>query len=408
MSVLVCTRDEALEALVEDAIRRAGWACECVAPCELNARVRAGEATALVLDADAHDLAALGRAAPMLPVIALLPDGAPALLIAAAAAGVRIPLRKPFTRAALERALAAVLRAHDLRSERPLAFAPAMRSALARVEALAAQPLTATISGETGTGKTHLARWLHAHGERARGPLVEAAGATLASVTDHDPLLHGGEPGAPGLIESAAGGMLLIEDVAELASEQQLALLRFLVDGLLRVDARVLATSRRGIARDVSEGRLHPDLATRLSAEEISLAPLRERGPDLAPLARKFAERAARAAGEEAPKLDDETFAALRALPFPGNLHELESLMQRAALLFPGRRVELARLGRGAASARAATAPAEPTRASLDLRVLERDAIGRALAASGGDRTLAARALGIHVRTLRNKLRAQA
>ena len=405
MSVLICARDADLEAQLLENLGHWGWDCACAAPDELESRAAGSDVDALVLDLSAHDLLAVARAAPDLPVIALLADGAPLSLVASATAGSRVLLRKPFYPSALDRALRAVLRTGVLHREHPTAVDPAMRAVIARVEELAAIPITTVISGEAGTGKTLIARWLHARSPRARSPLVEVACDAVADAS-HEL----SDPGLPRLLESAAGGALLLEEIGELAEPQQLELLRFLNEPggarAIRADTRIVATTRLGIAQEVAARRLHRDLGTRLLAAEVMLPPLRARPADLPQLARSLAARAAWAIGEPPPQLDALALEQLRTMPFPGNLHELESLMQRAALLFPGARLDLARLARAPASARAK--PEAASAKTLDLRELERDAIQRALAASGGDRTLAARALGIHVRTLRNKLRAGA
>jgi DNA-binding NtrC family response regulator len=327
--------------------------------------------------------------------------------------GARYVVRKPFTQRALENAVSAALPGRVPRRERPLAFDPAMRALCAQLEASASTSLSIVLSGETGTGKTHLARWLHTRSGRALGPLVELACGTLASAGSAGSGLDGAAWAEPGPLERAHGGTLLLEDVTELPTAEQLALLRLLVDRTTAhgapLDVRVIATTRKGLARDAAEGRLHPDLAARLAAAELTIPPLRSRPLDLAPFAREFAERAARAAGAPPALLDEAAIATLRGMDLLGNLHELENLMRRATLLAPGRRVDLAELtALGEERARSGSRFVRVPLETLDLRELEREAIERALAASGGDRTLAARALGIHVRTLRNKLRARA
>jgi two-component system response regulator FlrC len=405
MSVLVFAGDADLEAQLLESLCRGGWECEPACPSEIGMRSSEAGVDALVLDSCAFDPAALAQVARDVPVIALMPDGAPTSLVESLRSGACVLLRKPFHPAALARALALVSHAGTLRRDPPVAVDGSMRAAIARVEEIARNPVTTVLSGEAGTGKTHLARWLHACGDRAQGPLIEVDCAAL----DRSMRLDAREPGAPGILASATGGTIVFEDVGGLAPAQQLELLRLLVDGIgphrRRLEVRVAATTRIGIAREITSGRLHPDLGLRLCAAEIALPALRDRPGDLALLARRFVERAARAIGERAPMLDDDAVAELARLPFPGNLHELESLMKRAALLFPGLRVDPRKLAGAAGRALAAIDPAES--ATLDLRTLERAAIRRALEASGGDRAVAARALGIHVRTLHNKLRAR-
>ena len=138
------------------------------------------------------------------------------------------------------------------------------------------------------------------------------------------------------------------------------------------------------------------------TGNKSSLIPLRARRGDVPLLARAFLERFARSAGSEPPRLGPRALEALAELPFRGNVRELENLMRRAAVLFPDREVDVARLlGPGPAAA-----PALPEGLRcLNLRELERAAIERSLAQTRGNRTLASRALGINVRTLRNKIR---
>ncbi len=402
MTIYVHTRDAALEELVHRALERAGWPSGSF-PAE-GWHERLPRPTALVVDADAAPVEGFDLA---LPRITLLPDGAPASFARSAPRGAHVILRKPFSQRALENAVRSALPARSPRAPRPVAVDPAMRAVCAQLEALAGTSLTLVLSGETGTGKTLLARTLHSLSPRAPGPLVELAGGALASAGAADGIDGAGADEA-GALERAHGGSLLIEDVGELPLREQLALLRFLVDRTdgrgAALDARVIATSRAGLARDVREGRLHPDLAARLAAAELALPPLRARPTELAPFARVFAARAARAADAPPPVLADADCEALRGLALAGNLHELEGLMQRAALLAPGRPLDVASLLLRR-SPQPTFAPDVRVPETLDLRALEQRAIARALALSRGDRNLAARALGIHVRTLRNKLR---
>jgi two-component system response regulator FlrC len=403
MTIFVLTRDAALEEQMHRALERAGWPSASLPAGGWNERWP--RPSALVLDADCALPPGLGVA---VPTISLVPDGVPDALAQSAQRGARVILRKPFTQRALEHAVRSALPARSPRALRPIAVDPVMRGVCAQLEALAGMELTVVLSGEAGTGKTHLARWLHSLSPRAFGPLVELPSAALSSGAAAE-CLDGAGADEPGALERAHGGSLLIEDVAELRSSEQLALLRFLVDRTdgrgAPIDARVIATSRGGLAHDVREGRLHPDLAARLAAAELALPPLRARALDVAPFARNFAERAAHAADVQPPVIGEADCEALRGLPLAGNLHELESLMQRAALLAPGRPLDVAALLLRRGPAPELAPESRGSAETLDLRALEQRTIERALALSRGDRNLAARALGIHVRTLRNKLR---
>jgi DNA-binding NtrC family response regulator len=398
MTIYVATRDPALEDQVRRVLDELGW------PCASGAAPDVALASAWICDASG---ARLGSRDPALPMILLLPDGAPRSLASGPALAARVVVRTPLTRRALENAVRIALPVRAPRVEQPIALDPATRALCAQLEAIAASSLTVVLAGETGTGKTHLARWLHARGGCALGPLVEVAPGALGKAA-----LAEEASDEPGPFERSHGGSLLVEEVGDLPRAEQFALLRFLVERTSErgapLDVRVIATTRDGLARDAAAGRLHPDLAARLAAVELTLPPLRQRPLEIEAFARRFAERAARRADAEPIALDGRALAALRALPLAGNLHELESLVQRATLSGPEEAVDFASLARTGGLARGEPPAPRLSGETLDLRTLERRAIERALALSRGDRRAAARALGIHPRTLRNKLRADA
>ncbi len=411
MSVLVACTDPSLRRALSEALGRAGIASRTV-PCA-GAEHHLLGAQAFVLDLGGGEgrraIERARRLAPALPIVALLRSSEPAELVAALAAGADATLCKPFEPERLEAALARLMDARSARCERPIASDPPCRQLMERLEALAPTSLTVALCGEAGTGRTYLARWLHQQSAALGTRLVELQCAELAEMWNADAHAPRPEDTLLEAIDAAAGGTLLLEEVCDLPLASQELLVSCLRagrlacadDALSRGAARVVVTSRRAVAAEVAAQRLLPELGIHFGAEPLWIPALRERPLDLPALAQRFLERAARAAGEAPAQLDAAALAVLAARRFPGNLPELEGLMRRAALLFAGRRVDLARLARPLAAA----PPLAAAGASLDLATLERDAIERALAASGGDRTLAARALGIHVRTLRNKLR---
>jgi DNA-binding NtrC family response regulator len=174
---------------------------------------------------------------------------------------------------------------------------------------------------------------------------------------------------------------------------------------------RFVATTQRDLAEEVAEGRFREDLYYRLDVITLRVPPLRERRGDVPMLAQTFLARFAQAERTEPPRLaertepprlGDDALDRLSSLPFRGNVRELENLMRRAAVLFPGAEVDVDRL----LSSRTPPTDLLPLGLrSLNLRELERAAVARSLVESGGNRTLASRALGISVRTLRNKIR---
>jgi DNA-binding NtrC family response regulator len=214
-----------------------------------------------------------------------------------------------------------------------------------------------------------------------------------------------------GRVEAAHRGTLVLEDVDELPLDLQAEVLAVLQERCVRsvagvaalpIDVRVVASTRRDLAAEAEAGRFLPDLLDRLDVLGVRVPPLRERPGDVAPLARHFLERFAAVSGDPPARLDDTGCAELVARAFPGNVRELENLMRRAALLFPGEPVRVAEIdGPLGAPREAASTPLR----GFDLRELERETIQRSLRATRGNRTAAARALGISVRTLRNKIR---
>ncbi|MFL5261807.1 MAG: sigma-54 interaction domain-containing protein [Anaeromyxobacteraceae bacterium] len=336
----------------------------------------------------------------------------------------------------------------------PIARSPAMREVLDAALDVAPTPTTVLLLGESGTGKELLARFLHARSERL-GPWVAVNCAALpADLLESE--LFGHEKGAftgawdrrAGRFEQAHRGTLLLDEISELPLGLQAKLLRVVqereVDRVggarpVPVDVRLVATTNRDLGEMVRRGEFRSDLYYRLHVFPIVLPPLRDRREDLPALAEALVADAARALGRAAPVLSDDAFAALRAHPFPGNVRELRNVLERAMVRCRGGVIDAAMLGLAAATptptptptptadpftvsvapeARSRRAPTwTPTSTDgtalfttghlpLDLSALERLAIIEALRRVRGNRTHAARLLGIGLRTLRNKLRA--
>jgi two-component system response regulator FlrC len=295
-----------------------------------------------------------------------------------------------------------------------------MRELMEAADDVAATPTTVLILGESGTGKELVARHLHAASGRG-GPWVAVNCAALPSELLESELF-GHERGAftgatdrrAGRFELAHRGTLLLDEISELPLGLQAKLLRVLqereVDRVggqrpVPVDVRILASSNRDLVEMVRQGHFRSDLYFRLDVFPLRIPPLRERPEDLAPLAAALVEDASRALGRAVPSLSPAALEALRRHPFPGNVRELRNLLERAVVRCRGPAIEPAHLalepGRPALAAPPATAELP-----LDLAALERMAIAEALRRVNGNRTHAARLLGIGLRTLRNKLRA--
>jgi DNA-binding NtrC family response regulator len=340
-------------------------------------------------------------------------------------------------RDAVERALLRT-RVHELESRlnggddgRTIGRSRAMLAANRQIEQAARSGITVLILGESGTGKELAARSVHEGSDRAGRPFVAInCGAIPETLQDSE--LFGHERGAftgasdrrRGRIEMAHGGTLFLDEVAELAPSTQSRLLRVLQERSLErvggeaaipVDLRIVAATHRDLAKMVREGTFREDLYYRLAVFPVELPPLRDRGDDVILLAHHFLRRFAREESKTVGELSDEALVAIERHPWPGNVRELENSIHRAVVTASAHRVELRDLplglaGPGVAPLRLVGAnepQASPTRAdTLDLRKLERAAIQRALQATDGNVSEAARRLGIGRTTLYRKMAA--
>ena len=423
--VLVRLRDDGLRRDVLSVARAAGHATEEARTHEQAlAAVREGGFDAALVEigctGDLELVRELQRGAPHLGVIATAASPDVDLVVGAFREGVLDFLRMPFDVSTLERALVRSrrMRRSPAPTRRFLTTDPATRRLLDQLDRVADSDATVSLFGESGTGKDLLARWVHRASPRRHGPLVVVNCAGLApDLAESELFGHargaftGAHEAREGRLEEANGGTLVLDEVGDLAPVLQPKLLRALQEREVQplgartprpLDIRVLVTTQRDLARDVEAGRFGADLYYRLDVVSLRIPPLRERPGDLELLARTFLERFAEANGSQPAELDDEVLAELAARPFRGNVRELENLMRRAALLFPGRPIEWERLRAPAPAVK--ESPADDL-SSVNLRDLERQAVIRSLEMTQGNRTLASKALGISVRTLRNKIR---
>jgi DNA-binding NtrC family response regulator len=291
-----------------------------------------------------------------------------------------------------------------------LARDPAMLEVLSLARKVAPTNATVLLTGESGTGKELLARCIHDHSRRAGGVFLALNCAAL-SPTLIESALFGHEKGAftgaiaqhAGVFERADGGTLLLDEIGELDGNLQSKLLRVLQERnferlggsrSISVDVRLIAATNRDLKRLTAEGRFRDDLYYRLSTFPLHLPPLRGRPADIPPLAELFLARSAQRLDKPAPALSKAARDLLLAYAWPGNVRELENLMERAAILAedvvePG---HLPITG---------TEPARP----VSMKEIERQAIEGALRTNRGNRTLAARQLGISLRTLQYRLK---
>jgi Nif-specific regulatory protein len=297
----------------------------------------------------------------------------------------------------------------------------AMRTVYSLVQKAARTEATVLITGESGTGKELLARAVHVNSPRRDGPFIKVDCTTLPEALVENELF-GHERGAytgadttvAGKLEVANGGTLFIDEIGDLPSTSQGKLLRVLQDrsferlggtATLRADVRVICATHRDLAQMVDDQRFREDLYYRVRVVPIHLPPLRERGSaDLLRLVQHFVEKFGRRHGHRINKFSKSALARLEAHEFPGNIRELENLIESAVVLCDGDEIGVSDLR---VSPRVLTDPHD--RAALGdpavpLAQLERLHVEQVLAACGGNRTQAARRLGIGRNTLNRKL----
>ncbi len=323
---------------------------------------------------------------------------------------------------------------------------PAMRIVIDQLAQIADVQSTVLISGESGTGKEVIARTIHTlSGRRAQPMLCLNCAALSASLLESE--LFGHEKGAftgadrlrKGRFELADEGSLLLDEISEIQPELQAKLLRVLQEGQfervgsstsIQVDARVIATTNRDLASYVREGGFREDLYYRLNVLPIHLPPLRQRAEDIPLLADHFLKGVARREGRVAKRFDPRALERLQSYPWPGNVRELQNICERASVLSPQEVIPASLIqpwliapatGFGASPVSAAAPQASnrsvsnggdafggasyPIDPDRTLEEVEREQILAVLARFGGNRTRAAEALGIGLRTLGLKLK---
>jgi two-component system response regulator PilR (NtrC family) len=279
------------------------------------------------------------------------------------------------------------------------------------------------ISGESGTGKELVAKLIHESGPRREGPFVPVnCGAIPTELMESELFGHkrGSFTGAisdnKGLIQSAEGGTLFLDEIADLPLHMQVKLLRVIQEKAVRpvgeqlevgIDVRVLSATHKDLAQLVAEGTFREDLFYRVNVIELRVPALRERPDDVPELAEAILRRLGRRMKMTPPILAKDALAALGSYAFPGNVRELENILERAITLSTSGEVSAAdiqlRPTQGASLANAATAGGAPLGDHLE--DIERDAIVKALEQTRYNKTAAAKVLGMSFRALRYRIK---
>jgi DNA-binding NtrC family response regulator len=298
-----------------------------------------------------------------------------------------------------------------------LGTSPAMKAVKDLVARVAPNDSSVLIEGESGTGKELAAAAIHRESPRRRGPFIPVnCAAVPANLLESEFFGHvrgafsGAVADALGLFRSAHGGTLFLDEVGELPLELQSKLLRVLQERQVRpvgstktfdVDVRLIAATNRRLDDAVRDGKFRQDLFYRLNVVRIAIPPLRERKSDVPVLVHHFLVRFNARYGREVQGIAPDALAALRAYHFPGNVRELENVLERAYALGARQTIGLADLPRLALT----TGAADHGGPLPTLAEMERDLVTRALQRHDGDRKRAAQALGISERTFYRMLK---
>ncbi len=307
---------------------------------------------------------------------------------------------------------------HLASSPAPIGESPAMRHLLELVELVADSDASILITGESGSGKEMVARAIHASSGRRDEPFVAINCAALpASLLESE--LFGHAKGAftdakrshDGLFVHAGGGTLFLDEVGEMPLEMQAKLLRAVEQRTVRpvgsdsevpVHARLVTATNRDLEAAVAAGRFRHDLYYRINVVDLVVPPLRERVPDILLLARHFAGVHARRLGREVPELSQPVVQCLLNYPWPGNVRELENCVQRAVTLSRGEGIERETLPariRDYLARRIETVIDRPADL-VSMDEMQRRYLTMVLATVGGNKSRAAKILGIDRRTL--------
>ncbi|HLF96781.1 MAG TPA: sigma-54 dependent transcriptional regulator [Methylococcaceae bacterium] len=429
--ILIVEDDDALREALTDTLELAGYRiATAVNGVDALSELENGAARLILSDVQMGQMDGMAlleqaqRRWPEIPVVLMTAYGTIEKAVLAMRLGAADYLVKPFEAGALlERVARHIAEARVNSVEAGPVASETMHNLLALAAKVAKSDATVLILGESGSGKEVLARYLHRHSARAAGPLVAI---NCAAIPENmlEAMLFGYEKGAftgavqstPGKFEQAQGGILLLDEVSEMALALQAKLLRVLqekeVERLggrkaIALDVRVLATSNRDLKACVARGAFREDLYYRLNVFPLTVPPLRERGADILPLALALLERHWRG-GKPLPPLQPEAERRLLQHRWPGNVRELENVMQRALILHEGQEIDPAAIlfdsDDGEAPGGEGAAREEESALESGLRGLEEKIILDALHAEGGNRKASAARLGVSERTLRYKL----
>lgn len=367
---------------------------------------------------------------PQVPVAMITAYGSLDTAINALKAGAFDFLTKPVDLGRLRELVAAALRLRGADGEeqpvdsRLLGDSPPMQTLRKQILKLARSQAPVYISGESGSGKELVARLIHEQGSRSEHPFVPVnCGAIPTELMESEFFGHkkGSFTGAiedkQGLFQAANGGTLFLDEVADLPLPMQVKLLRAIQEKAVRavggqqelvVDVRILCATHKDLAGEVAAERFRQDLYYRLNVIELRVPALRERREDISLLADSMLKRLAEGTGISAAKLDEDALGKLKSYRFPGNVRELENMLERAYTLCEDDRITASDLRMADCSP--SSENGESNLAQIDnledhLEIIERKLIMQALEETRWNRTAAAQRLGLSFRSMRYRLK---
>jgi two-component system, NtrC family, response regulator PilR len=370
---------------------------------------------------------------PQLPVAVITAHGNVESAVRALKLGAFDFISKPLDITALRKLISATLKLGEgslestgkLRQVKLLGRSRAMESLREMIERVARSQAPVHIYGESGTGKELVAHLIHEAGARRDAPFVPVnCGAIPTELMESELFGHkkGSFTGAvadkQGLIQSAEGGTLFLDEIADLPLHMQVKLLRVIQEKTVRAigesretgtDVRILSATHRNLAALVAEGRFREDLFYRVNVIEIRVPALRERQEDIPELLEAITSKLARQNGTRSLRLTDSALKALNEYHFPGNVRELENVLERAVTLCSNGLIDVKDLQLrpkvSAAELPVQTAVTPGENLGDALEDIERDAIVRALEQTRYNKTKAAQLLGMSFRSLRYRIK---
>jgi two-component system response regulator PilR (NtrC family) len=432
--VLVVDDEADIRELLDLTLARMGLAADCAGSLAEARNCLAGQRYRLCLtdmrlpDGEGLELVReIGERHPELPVAVITAHGSMENAVSALKAGAFDYLSKPVS---LDQLRALVKAAVGLPEEAGrktqmadgllLGSSGAVRDIRALIERMARSQAPVHIHGESGSGKELAARQIHALGPRAVGPFIPVnCGAIPESLMESEffgyrkGAFTGADTDRDGFFQVAQGGTLFLDEVADLPSAMQVKLLRVIQEKRVRkigspteepVDVRIVSATHQNLRELVEQGKFRQDLFFRLNVIELRMPPLRECGDDILLLADNILARLADVAGESVPTLTAEARAALLSYSFPGNVRELENILERALALRAGNNIDASDLNLTPPTP--CSEPATYGQGSLQdyLDRVERQAILDTLNKTRFNRTAAARLLGVTFRSLRYRM----